>query len=70
MKTDDPDSRKAALAAEKQSLLAKLAAIDAKNESIQKGEWTGPGAPLSPTSIYVAPAPAIMQVQPSPQKPP
>jgi hypothetical protein len=45
-----------------------MAAIDAENDFIQKGQWTRPVALLSPTSIYIAPVPAI--VQSSPQKAP
>jgi hypothetical protein len=38
-KPDEHDTRKRALAAEKQSLQMKIAAIDAESDMIQKGEW-------------------------------
>jgi hypothetical protein len=66
-KPDDQDAEDRPCGRETEST-GQNGAIDAESEMIQKGQWTGPVAPLSPTSIYIAPMPAI--AQPSPQKAP
>jgi hypothetical protein len=65
---DDAGAREKALAAELLAMETKTAAIAKERELIRTGDWTGPTVPLSPTSIFVAPSPAV--VQPSPLRPP
>jgi hypothetical protein len=65
---DDVAAREKALAAEMLAIETKIAAIAKERELIRTGDWTGPTVPLSPTSIFIAPPPAM--VQPSPSRPP
>jgi hypothetical protein len=44
-------------------------AVEAERNLIQAGQWNGPTTPLSPTSIYVAPAPVSVSTGGGPAKP-
>jgi hypothetical protein len=61
---DDVAAREKALAAEMLAIETKIAAIAKERELIRNGAWTGPTVPLSPTSIFVAPSPAVVQPGP------
>jgi hypothetical protein len=61
---NDVGAREQALVAEQSSMQAKLAAIEMERELIRKGEWVGPTVPLNPTSIFVAPSPAVVHSGP------
>jgi hypothetical protein len=62
---NDQNARRLALRAEKENCRAKIAAVETEENLMEAGRWNGPTTPLSPTAIYVAPAPVTTGTGPT-----